>query len=126
MVPTHPFELLTASLSREWRADSEVLKRHGYDAEARRLLSRADELDDAIRARLDELLTIREASAWSGVSYSTIESRIRAGTLPNAGRKGSPRIRRRDLPIAALTASSPMTLVDDVDDLDQLLGNMDS
>jgi hypothetical protein len=48
--------------------------------------------------RGDEL-TLTAASALSGYSTDHLSRLIRDGSIPNAGRRGSPRIRRADLPI---------------------------
>ncbi len=122
---THPFEVFVAPRVGAWIGESKVLRRRGCVTAADSLLELARELSEKLQEWLDELLTLREASDWSGLAYGTLEARVRAGTLPNAGRKGSPRIRRRDLPIAASTGTDTFTLVDDVDDLDELLGGRD-
>ena len=44
-------------------------------------------------------LTLTAASALSGYSTDHLSRLIRVGSLPNAGQKGAPRIRRADLPI---------------------------
>jgi hypothetical protein len=44
-------------------------------------------------------LTLTAASNLSGYSTDHLSRLIREGSLPNAGRKGAPRIRRVDLPI---------------------------
>jgi len=44
-------------------------------------------------------LTLTTASTLSGYSVDHLSRLLRDGTIPNAGRKGSPRIRRADLPI---------------------------
>jgi len=46
----------------------------------------------------DELLTLNEASRISGYSPDHLGRLIRTGTIPNAGRPNSPRMRRADLP----------------------------
>ena len=46
----------------------------------------------------DEPLSLREAAARSGYSEDHLARLIRQGTIPNAGRRGAPRIRRGDLP----------------------------
>ena len=60
--------------------------------------SLADELEAAAEASLEEMLTLAEAAETSGYAYSSLERMVRRGELPNAGAKGNPRIRRRDLP----------------------------
>jgi hypothetical protein len=44
-------------------------------------------------------LTLAAAAALSGYSTDHLARLVRQGTLPNAGRRGAPRIRRADLPI---------------------------
>jgi hypothetical protein len=46
-----------------------------------------------------EILTLAEAAQESGYSGDHLRHLIADGTLDNAGRKGSPRIRRGDLPV---------------------------
>lgn len=47
----------------------------------------------------DDELTLTAAANLSGYSTDHLSRLIREGSIPNAGRKGSPRIRRSDLPI---------------------------
>jgi hypothetical protein len=100
--PQHEAVVVTrsavAELAARWRADADLLEGHGAAqaaATARRL---ADQLDAAIRADLDVALTLTEAARESGYSVDRLRHKVAAGELPNAGRKGSPRIRRADLP----------------------------
>ena len=58
----------------------------------------ATELFAAVRAYDDEELTITAASAASKYSCDHLRVLVASGEIPNAGRKGSPRIGRRDLP----------------------------
>ncbi len=46
----------------------------------------------------DELLTLAQAASESGYSERRLREMIDEDSLPNAGRKGAPRIRRADLP----------------------------
>lgn len=46
----------------------------------------------------DQLLSLNRASELSGYSAEHLARLIRAGTLPNAGRRNKPLIRLRDLP----------------------------
>ena len=45
-----------------------------------------------------DALTLNAASELSGYSTDHLSRMLREGTIPNAGRKGVPRIRRADLP----------------------------
>lgn len=46
----------------------------------------------------DALLSLTEAARESGYSVGHLSREIRAKHIPNAGRDGAPKIRRRDLP----------------------------
>lgn len=70
---------------------SEVLRR-GIARES------AAELDAALRGAADTELTLDQAASESGYSKRRLRELIASEDLPNAGRKGAPRIRRRDLP----------------------------
>ena len=45
------------------------------------------------RCRVDD----RGSRSETGLSYSTIQHRLADGSLPNSGKKGRPRVRRREL-----------------------------
>lgn len=90
--------LALAELADRWRSDALVLRRYGREAEADQLEARAAELVAAEQAAGDELLDLQEAAAESGYSKRRIRELVAEGAVPNAGRKGAPRIRRADLP----------------------------
>jgi hypothetical protein len=58
----------------------------------------ARELEDAMRAMDGEVLTLAEAARESGYSVDHLRHLIASHQISNAGRKGSPRIARKDLP----------------------------
>lgn len=58
----------------------------------------AGELASALRSSSAEELTLAEASAESNYSPRRLREMLAEGTIPNAGRKGAPRVRRGDLP----------------------------
>ena len=58
----------------------------------------AGELETAIREAENQSLTLGQAAELSGYSVDHLGRTLRQGKIPNAGRKGSPRIRVRDLP----------------------------
>jgi hypothetical protein len=61
-------------------------------------------------------LTLTVASTISGYSTDHLSRLLRNGTLPNAGRKGSPRIRRVDLPIRPkIRIATPRSIAYDPD-----------
>jgi hypothetical protein len=58
----------------------------------------ARELAAALRVDGGEALTYKQASLESGLSVDHLGRLVRQGKIPNAGRRGAPRIRRADLP----------------------------
>lgn len=56
------------------------------------------ELEAALREMNGGRLTLAQAAQESGYSVDRLRHMVADGTLPQAGRKGSPRIRRADLP----------------------------
>lgn len=85
-------------LAEQWRTEAAQLRHRGLDREAHLIESMAADFEEAVRKWELEELTLEAAAAESGFAYSTLQQRIAAGDLPNAGGKGSPRIRRCDLP----------------------------
>ena len=94
----HPVEQFVTERVSAWREEAAQLKKRGLHEAASLMESLTDDLEAAARAWLDELLTLDKAAEISGYAYSSLERMVRRGELPNAGAKGSPRIRRRDLP----------------------------
>jgi hypothetical protein len=90
----HPFQ----RLSEEWRARATMFRSYGADAAAKTLEECARELELGFETWLDQPLTLDEAAAESGYSYSSLQKRVSNQELPNAGDKGTPRVRRRHLP----------------------------
>lgn len=91
----------TAPLERradEWREEAEVLRRRGAPKQAQLLESAADELDERLRQWQAEKLTAPQAAEESGYTAEHLAQLVRDGTIPNAGKPGAPRIRRRHLP----------------------------
>ena len=92
-------ERLTA-LAAGWRAEADTLaQRYGDDRTARVFRMLAAELDEVVRDDQDELLTLSEAAVASGYTSSHLRHLVADGSIPNAGQKGAPRIRRGDAPI---------------------------
>ena len=86
------------ALAQRWRDEARLLRRHGAGPQAELVETHASELDEAVAGWWDEPLTLRQAEEESQLSYSTLQQYLAQGVLPNAGTKGRPRIRRRDLP----------------------------
>jgi hypothetical protein len=81
-----------------WRHDAEILRRRGAPEQASALETCAEELDRQIDTWQREELTLEQAAAESGYTYWTLQKHVADGRLRNAGRKGSPRVVRQDLP----------------------------
>lgn len=80
-----------------WRDRAEELQPFA-SAAAEAFRRAAQELEDALAEQHLQVLSLQEAAAESGYSVDHLAREIREGRIPNAGRKGKPRIRRRDLP----------------------------
>ena len=87
-----------AALAEQWRADAELLARYGSAQLAQVCRQHADEIDAAQRDDDAEMLTLEAAERESGYSRDRLRHMVADGDVPNAGRKGAPRIRRGDLP----------------------------
>lgn len=86
-------------LADAWREEAERLRqRYGARRLAHLSEVHARELEQLAKAGLDEELTLAEAADLSGYSKSHLRHLVSEGEIPNAGRKGRPRIRRADLP----------------------------
>ena len=85
------------SLAAAWRDEADLLRRRGLEREARMVESFAAQLEERLQEWELQELTLEEAATELGLKYDTVQRRVACGELPNAGRKGSPRVRRRDL-----------------------------
>ena len=94
-------------LEREWRATAETLKAHGAKSQAKLVHHLSDRLLEAACRSKEEVLTLAEAAAESSYTIAHLGRLIAEREIPNAGKKGSPRLRRSDLPrkpkLAAVT-----------------------
>ena len=94
-----------ACLCDQWETDARLLLEYGQESAAKIAELHAHQLREALRVVCDQSLTLAEAAAESGYSKRRLRELVSEGTVPNAGRKGAPRIRRRDLPRMAKDAS---------------------
>lgn len=78
---------------------AELRESFGDGARARALEWAACQIEEAIRDSEDAILSLAEASLRSGYSPDHIARLIREGKIPNAGRRGAPRVRAGDLPL---------------------------
>ena len=95
-----------AALMAKWEGDATALERYADERGAAVCRLHVAELGEAIRAAQDEVLTLAEAALESGFSGSHLRHEVSGGVIPNAGKKGAPRIRRGDLPMKAGKRSS--------------------
>ena len=86
------------TLSSRWRTLAGQMRSLGAVAQATTLEHCADELEETWREWELEALTLEEAAAESGYSYSSLQKRVSAGEIPNVGEPRKPRVRRQDLP----------------------------
>jgi len=85
-------------LPREWREKAKELRRFGADEAASTLEACADDLEETWRVWSTEPITLEEAEAESGYSYSRLQQKVASGEIRNIGEPGKPRVRRADLP----------------------------
>ena len=86
-------------LANHWRARALDMRTWAAaEGSARALEGCADELEAAVREAWDQALTLDQAANESGYSKRRLRELLAEGAVPNAGRKGSPRIRRAELP----------------------------
>lgn len=111
-----------ADLPATWRDRADELEPYATPA-AEAFRRAAAELEAALQARATEELTLGEAAEASGYSKRRLRELLADGTIPQAGRKGGPRIRRGDLPVRP--GQSPRASADGYDadvDADALAG----
>lgn len=89
----YPNDLITV-----WRERARTLERFGDPHCARLWALASDELARAIDVQAESHVTLREASERTGYSIDHLGALLKHGKIPNAGRKGAPRIRVTDLP----------------------------
>lgn len=88
------------ALVRKWLQEAEALEQRYLDERAASLFRlHASELEEAIREHEDGLLTLSQAASESGYSIDHLRHLVADGSIPNAGKRGSPLIRRTDLPL---------------------------
>jgi len=85
-------------LAIRWREDAAMFRQRGQETLALMTESFASELEAALHEYDQATLTLKEASAESGYSYSALQKLVVGGELQNVGDKHRPRVRRGDLP----------------------------
>lgn len=87
------------ALIEDWRTTADTLREFGAETQALTLERCADELEGALDATTKAPLTLQEAATLGGYSADHLGRLVRDGKIPNAGRKGAPRIAREHVPI---------------------------
>ncbi len=86
-------------LAERWRQEADAYERDRARVDAATLLRRvANDLDAEWHAWRSEELTLPQAALESQYTPDSLGRLVTRGTIPNAGRKHVPRIRRVDLP----------------------------
>ncbi len=88
---------MISGLLAQWRDEVAHYRRRGLHQAADVAESYAADLEAAVREYRLTSLTLQQAATESGLKYDTIQGKIASGEIPNAGRRGSPRVRRCDL-----------------------------
>ena len=102
-------DVLTA-LAARWAAEASDLEVRYHDDRGASLFRLcAAELLEAIREAEARVLTLTEASEASGYTSDHLRRLIADGTIPNAGRRGKPLVRRSDLPMKPGATNVGMT-----------------
>jgi ribosomal protein L4 len=92
-------------LAERWRRDAAMLET--YDPRLAAVArAHAEQLEEALRSTAEEALDLQTAARESGYSVDRLRHKVAAGEIANAGQKGSPKIRRGDLPAKKSRASS--------------------
>ncbi len=86
-----------------WHAEAETVERCGHESTGKLIRRLAAEVYEALRDDQDETLTLAEAALESSYSTEHLRKMVASGTIPNAGGKGRPRIRRGDMPLKLVT-----------------------
>lgn len=85
-------------LTERWRREAESFRSYGEERLAMACEKHADEVEAAACASRLEEVTLEEAAELGGYSYSHLQHLVAEGKILNVGSKGSPRIRRCDVP----------------------------
>lgn len=86
-------------LAAYWRDEAATLRGYGAEAQATAIERCACDLEEKAGSEGQEVLTLAEAARASGYSADHLGRLVREGKIPNAGRPGSPRIARGDVPV---------------------------
>lgn len=84
---------------RKWASRRDEFRALGVQVDGARICDEVlADFGDVVRTESDAVLPLAEAAARSGYSEGHLGRLVRQGKIPNAGRRGSPKIRVVDLP----------------------------
>ena len=87
------------AFARKWSALRDEFRAFGVLANAARICDEVlADFNMVMKTEPEAVLTIAEAATRSGYSVGHLGRLVRQGKIPNAGTRGSPRIRAVDLP----------------------------
>lgn len=121
MAAAHPVIAFATETANAWRAEVERLNRRGLIGAAGVVESLAAELEERAARFLERAVTLAEAAEISGLAYSSLQHLVASGELPNAGRRGRPRVRRGDLPHGRTAPTAARDFEGDLKDLEDHL-----
>ena len=98
--------MLPADLAAHYRERADLLEPYA-PAAATAFREAADLAEGAWRDFQGEELSLKEAAEESGYSEAHMQRLIAEGSIPNAGRKHKPKVRRGDLPKKVARSSGP-------------------
>lgn len=87
-----------SDLASRWLKEAETLERYRDERGAEVCRLHAWELQEAVKRHETEVLDLGQAAELSGYSRDHLRALVRDGTIPNVGRRGSPRVSRADVP----------------------------
>ena len=108
----------------KWATEADAMQRRGVMVNGAGLLSEVlADFKALMSGQSEAVMSLPEAAARSGYSVEHLGRLVRQGRVPNAGRKGAPRVKAADLPRkpASLVPAGPRSY-DPVADARSLLG----
>ena len=85
-------------LRARWQNARDLYQELGPEGHSRLVEAFLRDIEQLEAGEQDKILTLAEASEYSGYSTEHVGRLIRNGKIPNAGRPGAPRVRAGDLP----------------------------
>jgi hypothetical protein len=96
---TLPHSVAVNELAYHWKERARDLRAFAAEQQATVFDYCRKQLEAALEERANEVLSLRQAANESGYSPDHLGRLLRDGTIQNAGRKYSPKVRRCDLPM---------------------------